>query len=308
VLLVYVVLWVLPSVLVAVTMGVYIGRAMRPRGVDMVDEERLQQEREKTLQAMQVLLKCTDQLTTDVDSHNTDLHEAERSIDGMELDGELGIVQSALLTQISSVLQANRRLEHDLVCAKYELNEQTQELDRARKEARTDQLSGIANRKAFDERLDYLLSINKRHGTTFSLIICDVDRFKWINDTHGHQAGDRVVNGLGQALLEQIRETDFAGRFGGDEFALLLHEAEPQWAGEVGNRIRQIIERRNFNVGRDGERLAVTLSMGLTSVRADDTAELIIARADEALYRSKQGGRNQLNIANDVSELVAAEA
>jgi diguanylate cyclase len=257
---------------------------------------------------MQVLLQRTDQLTTDVDSHNTELHEAERTIDDMELDGDFGTMQSALLTQISTVLQANRRLEHDLVCARYELNEQTQELDRARKEARTDQLSGIANRKAFDERLNYLLSINKRHGTTFSLIICDVDRFKWINDTHGHQAGDRVVNGLGRTLAEQIRETDFAGRIGGDEFALLLYQVGPQHAREVGNRIRQIVERRNFNVGHDDERLAVTLSMGLTGVRGDDTADTIIARADEALYLSKQSGRNQLNCVDEVSELVGAEA
>jgi diguanylate cyclase (GGDEF)-like protein len=85
-----------------------------------------------------------------------------------------------------------------------------------------------------------------------------------------------------------------------------LYEVDPQRAGEVGNRVRQAVERRNFNVERDGERVAVTLSMGLASVRADDTAESIIARADEALYQSKQNGRNQLTVADDVIEEVTA--
>jgi diguanylate cyclase len=133
----------------------------------------------------------------------------------------------------------------------------------------------------------------------FSLIICDVDRFKWINDTHGHQAGDRVIDELGQLLSELIRATDFVGRLGGDEFALLFCEIDLQAACTVGNRVREIVEQRNFNLVYEGERVAVTLSMGLATVRADDTSETIIARADKALYESKRGGRNQLRVVHE---------
>jgi len=305
--LIHVMLWVLPSVAIAVVLGVAIGRATGLPCAKEIDNAALEKERQKMLHAMQALLTCTEQLASDVGSHNAVLHETERSIDDVQVEGVLGVVQSMLLTQVSSILAANQRLEDDLVCARYELEEQARELDRTRQEARTDDLAGIANRKALFERLDYLLSVNKRRGTSFAIVICDVDRFKWINDTHGHQAGDRVINQMGRTLDAQIRETDLAGRLGGDEFVLLLYVEELQQAIEIGNRIRRVVEQSNFNTGGDGEHVAVTLSMGLTVARSGDTAESIMARADESLYSAKRNGRNQLNVFQQESELVAVE-
>jgi diguanylate cyclase (GGDEF)-like protein len=138
----------------------------------------------------------------------------------------------------------------------------------------------------------------------FSLLILDVDHFKWINDTHGHAAGDMVVQNLADYLKTLVRNGDFVFRFGGDEFAILFNKLEGEIARTVADRIRLAIARHNFGVGQNGERVAVTCSLGLACIAEDDTAETLFVRADEALYRSKRGGRNQLN--SDITSTLPA--
>ena len=211
-------------------------------------------------------------------------------------------VQEALLAQIATVIQSNKKLEDDLICAHYTLEKQAQELDRTRRVARTDQLSGIANRRSFDETLSYWLSSSNRKNKHFTLVLCDVDHFKWINDTHGHLAGDRVVTRIGEVLRDQVRGSDFVARIGGDEFALLLAQDNPEIAGEIADRIRSAISARTFDVGHDNERLAVTFSMGVAISVEGDSAETLLHRADQALYTSKQSGRNRLRFADPQTE------
>ncbi len=295
--LLYVVIWVLPSVVIGVMAGYYLGRAHAPKNVE---EDLVQQERARTMKALLATLKSTEQLTTDVDSHQHELADVERQVGHMAVTGELEEVQHVLLRQIGSVMEANRRLEDDLVCARYRLEMQAQELDRTRLEARCDPLSGVSNRMAFDERLNYMLSAFKRDGLPFTLVLCDVDHFKWINDTHGHTAGDQVVGEIGALLRDCIRDGDFVGRFGGDEFALLLGGLPSHMARQVADRIRVICERHNFTVGAQGQRSSVTFSMGLASVQRGDTAESLLARADAALYASKHAGRNKVHSSEEL--------
>ncbi len=302
--LVYVVPFVLPCVLVGVWVGINLGRNMaaaKPRATN-------ESEKEATLKALLTLLKSAEQLTTDVDSHSNELKHVGRTVGDLHLSGELEQVQSSLLGQIAAVLEANQRLEDDLVCTKYRLEEQAQELDRTRREARTDALSGIGNRKAFDERLQYMLSTFNRQKTPFALVLADVDHFKWINDTHGHSAGDQVVTHIGDMLQQCVRDTDFVARFGGDEFALLLSGIEAKMATDIAERIRRKIESSNFSVGPEGERVAVTFSMGLASAREGDNAQTLLDRADRALYTSKDSGRNQLYSHEAEGELVRVGA
>ena len=300
--LVLVSLWVLPSVLAGLTLGIFIGRGA------LLAKERQQvaHDRETVLKALSTLLTSTEKLTSDVDSHNTELHAAERNIGEMHLRGELESMQDSLLGQIAAVLESNQRLEDDLVCARYQMQEQAVELDRTRLEARVDPLSGVSNRKAFDEALQFHLAAFKRQKTPFALVMADVDHFKWINDTHGHQAGDRVVTHIGNVLRECVRPVDHVARYGGDEFAVLLLGIDSAAAMKAAERIRYVIERRNIAVGNTAEKVAVTFSMGLAMVREGDNAESILARADEALYKSKNSGRNQLNSAEELSELAGS--
>jgi diguanylate cyclase len=223
------------------------------------------------------------------------LTNVEQQVVDTPATGDYEEVQQVIIRQITDVIQANRKLEDDLVCTRYELRQQAYELDRTRVEARTDQLSGVGNRKAFEEHLPFMLTNYKRKGEAFALVLLDVDHFKWINDTHGHQAGDQVIMIIGKTLKELLRPRDYIARYGGDEFAIMLADVDLGAAIKAGQRIRLEIERTNFDCGLAGARVAVTFSMGLALAEPGDTPETLLKKSDAALYESKNRGRNQLN-------------
>ena len=289
-----VLIWVMLCVLVSVGIGAVIGRGMATRHLHL----KMQDDRHKLVKALQVLLESTEQLSSDVGSHKTELATVERSVSEWSADGDLETVQEFLLEQISAVVLSHKRLEDDLVVTRYQLQEQAQELDRTRVEAITDVLSGLVNRKAFDESLQFAVSSLKRKGLQFALALADVDHFKRINDTHGHDAGDRVVARIGQVLKDHCREHDIVARFGGDEFAIIFTKVNEEQAALAAQRLRTAIERTNFDVGMEGARIAVTFSVGMACGSEDDTPETIFKRADTALYRAKKSGRNCICMEN----------
>jgi diguanylate cyclase len=218
-----------------------------------------------------------------------------KNIVELDVGGEMRLAQHALLGQIASVLEANQKLEDDLMYARLQIESQAQEIDRTRKEARTDQLSGVANRKAFDEQLQIMLGAWRRKGRPFVLILADIDHFKWINDTHGHQAGDHVVMHIGEFLRKSIRDRDFVARFGGDEFAILLDNTELELGLQIAERIRSAVTKCNFGTRLSAAEAAITFSVGVSVARPDSTAESIVREADQALYQSKESGRNRVS-------------
>lgn len=281
--------WVLASVVASLAAGFYIGRA-----TSHSEQERLaKEERQKALKALVDVLNSVQDLSTDMDSRNSEMHEVQRHVGDMHVSGELEQIRQELLGQVVAVMESNQKLEEDLVFARCRMEEQAEELDRTRREAHTDALSGVANRKAFDDKLKLLLGYQRRLGTPFSLLLADLDHFKWINDTYGHQAGDRVIHQLGSLLTSQVRETDFVARFGGDEFAVLLANAGLETSVKIAEQI--CVETTHINFGApSSEQTAITLSLGLAVGQPGDNSETIFKRADEALYASKKGGRNQV--------------
>ena len=259
------------------------------------ENRRLKEEREKTLGGLVTLMSSTNQLNEDVDTHNSALQDAKHELELMDREDLLDYLQMALISNITRVVRSNRKLENDLVVSRYQLESQAQELDRSRREARTDALCDIGNRKAVDETLQFMVSrYQQDRKSSFGLMLVDIDHFKRINDTFGHQAGDEVLTSISLALQECVRPGDFVGRLGGDEFCILLDGLSDANARLVGARIRSIIELYNFSLGESDTSTVVTMSMGLTVIWPNDDAVSLYERADKALYKSKQLGRNRL--------------
>jgi diguanylate cyclase (GGDEF)-like protein len=158
-----------------------------------------------------------------------------------------------------------------------------------------DSLTGLLNHARLKDRLFNELERCRRTGTQVSLAMVDLDHFKQVNDTHGHINGDRVIRTLAHTLTGGLRRIDIVGRYGGEEFGVILLDSSPEAATAVVNRIRETFS--NIAFGKTGETFNVTLSVGLAGSRAYPTTELLIGAADRALYAAKADGRNRVAIA-----------
>ena len=162
----------------------------------------------------------------------------------------------------------------------------------------TDALTGLANRRYLMTRLQEEVQRAQRHGTPLAVVMVDLDHFKQVNDTHGHAAGDRVLQNLGALLMDSVRATDLAARFGGEELTLVLPHTGTAGALQMAEVLRQKIAEQAHAV--EGATLRQTVSMGLAAWEGEGTAptaESLLKRADDALYRAKQGGRNRVEAA-----------
>lgn len=155
---------------------------------------------------------------------------------------------------------------------------------------RKDPLTDIFNRLAYEEQLQGEYQRWKRFGNPLAFLIWDIDHFKQINDRYGHAVGDAVLRSVAQQLARRIRSTDFVARYGGEEFAMLLPGADLQAALNLADRLRLNIAESGFD--NDGVRIPVTISCGLSSFESGDSPQAVFDRADRALYRAKQAGRN----------------
>jgi diguanylate cyclase (GGDEF)-like protein len=158
--------------------------------------------------------------------------------------------------------------------------------------AQTDSLTGLLNRRAFQEALVRELGRSGAASAPFSMMLIDIDRFKSVNDLWGHHAGDEAVCKVGWAMREALRPNDTLARFGGDEFAILLGGTNRGEAEEIAERLRVKVEGLNLQVGN----VQITISIGVAECEETEVMEELLRRCDEALYRSKRGGRNRVTV------------
>jgi diguanylate cyclase (GGDEF)-like protein len=158
-----------------------------------------------------------------------------------------------------------------------------------------DALTGLYNRRKLDEQLKIELARAVRHGRPLALLMLDIDHFKRVNDGFGHLAGDSVIRHVAKLAASRLRQSDFIGRYGGEEFVAILPEATAEGAIVVAERIRSSVESSVATL--DDLRISVTVSVGISELgTATGTTEGLLGAADEALYRSKSGGRNRVSV------------
>jgi diguanylate cyclase (GGDEF)-like protein len=182
------------------------------------------------------------------------------------------------------------RLVGNLIESRRRLRTAVGELDRL---ARTDPLTSIYNRRQIAELLDAAVATSARHGQALSVLMVDVDRFKAINDTHGHNVGDGVLCAIAASLRDSLRAGDFVGRWGGEEFLIVLPSTGPDGALVVAQRVRRAVTEIPLVVG--GHLLPMTVSIGVADFAGEDV-ETLVGRADAALYAAKAAGRNTVTL------------
>jgi diguanylate cyclase len=221
------------------------------------------------------------------------LGDVRETIVRMELPADLIEAHASLMQEIDRVMASNATLKGELASSQEVLEYQRCQIEDLRTAVRIDNLTQLANRAYFDEKLTEMVKLRQRYDDEpFSLMMIDLDNFKTINDSYGHPAGDRILKGVATKIKATLRGSDFIARFGGDEFALILVKTDGKAAEEVAWKICSEVRGSRFLL--DSATLTMTLSIGLAEAHKSDTEESLLKRADEALYRVKALGRNSV--------------
>lgn len=236
-----------------------------------------------------VFLERMQHLTTHVDK-DVGTHASRVAAISGDLSQQMSGGSAVVLAAAAQLLEANKILQQNLAQANAEINAQKQQLESYMVEALTDPLTGLANRRKFDQELELRFSQWRREGNPLSLAFLDVDHFKRLNDEHGHQAGDSVLSQVADILARNVRQMDLVARYGGEEFSMILPGTTLEEAKKVTDRLRAAIEDHNFPYG--GKNLSAQVSAGLAEAMLTNDASVLVRRADEALYAAKQAGRN----------------
>ena len=181
---------------------------------------------------------------------------------------------------------------HSSSSPRYAMRQRLEELQEL---AMHDPLTGIANRRFVEISLAARLEELKRYGFDFSVLFIDADHFKTINDTHGHSVGDRILKMISATVANSLRSFDIIGRWGGEEFVVLLIHTKGEDLFRLADRLRRLVENSALTLDT-GETLKVTVSMGATAAHKGDTVESLVERADKLMFESKRRGRNQVSV------------
>jgi diguanylate cyclase len=225
----------------------------------------------------------------------------EKLIQSTSIEDMAAIAQK-IVSDTKAVVSASRNLKKQMDETVTEIYTLKEELKGIKQTARTDVLTGLLNRRGFDQAISKTRQDAITHNNTFSIILTDIDHFKKVNDTHGHLIGDNVLKMISRLLKEQIKGKDIAARFGGEEFVLVLPETPLNGAFILAEQIRKRLQTMKWITKDSGKPIgSVTVSLGVAQYKPDETIEALIQRVDNALYFAKKNGRNKTMTELDIA-------
>ena len=272
-------------------------RDLYQRYVDPSDDSRVEGAQHTVRRLIEAMTAALDAAGSEVTRYEQTLQDCVAQLSSDIEAEDLRDLVDGLLTSTQQMNAGSAALQGHLDESRREADALREELAKVRIEANSDPLTGLANRKGFEERLRALELSEEYLDSAHCLLIGDIDKFKNINDTYGHVFGDKILKVVAKAFSNLTKGKDLAARFGGEEFLILLPETPMRGAQVVAKSIRRSIEKgRVFNPKTGEEVQRVTISVGVTELVHGEPIETAIARADEALYRAKDSGRNRVEV------------
>lgn len=259
------------------------------------ENERVRQAGDKIQETIRGVTSSVHDVKSATHKYNEALQGATGKLGKNASAEEVRATLDAVLASTSDMISTNAKLEEQLEKSTAVMAELQRDLELVRKQALTDGLTSLANRKAFDAELSRVVEDAKANGETFCLILMDIDHFKSFNDNFGHQVGDQVLRLVARTLIDGVKGRDMAARYGGEEFALLLPQTNLQGGVKVADSLRAIVQGKELVNRNTGDKLGrVTLSGGVAEFVPGEPVEKLVERADTALYTAKHNGRNQI--------------
>lgn len=273
---------------VLISIGALIGFRFARRNAADVPDPLSDGDRERVLQLLQELESWTHEYSGNVHEYQTKLDELAKAIGASAGNSQ---AENRVVLLLQQIMNNNDQLKDRLDAAERQLEKQTRQIESYLTEARTDGLTGLFNRRAFDQKLDEMFIGYRNGGRSFAVILIDIDKFKTINDNYGHQAGDQVLKQLAQTLRTELDNAIIVSRFGGEEFSVIMN-GPLRIAAEKMNEVRKRVAKTPMDTGE--KLIDLSISVGLSEPREDLVVGPVVRRADESLYMAKNIGRNRV--------------
>ena len=250
-------------------------------------------ERAETKHIILAMAQVIQEVVQGIGSYGNNLEGCIQKLEATDDLNEILAIKNQIIDETKKTIAQSKNLHQELESSRKTAQDLSKRLEQTQTKALIDPLTKALNRAAYNMKLRSVIRERETLAEKTALLILDIDHFKEFNDQHGHQVGDRVLRSVAGTIQESLRASDLVFRYGGEEFVVFLFDTDPDQADVVADRIRRQV-KKDYLVDKQGRKLTVTVSLGLTVLQSEDTLESLFERADKALYKAKEGGRDRV--------------